>query len=612
MQASVTTDCLTAEDRALLRRFEPILAFNRGEQFYPMDIDRYLAGARLRVQYPHEEPRTLVERGQLNATRLAMFGGDTTEAIYFLNVADPVSVTDVSKFRRTSTLHEFRPGPGRLVRVGLLPRFIDLLFSLALLVRGRAPGGLATGVAHYYYALQAQHERYAYYGRVVREGGYIVLQYWFFYAFNDWRASYHGVNDHEGDWELVAVYASEDERGEIYPYWLACSAHDEDGDDVRRRWDDPALERWGDHPMIYPGAGSHANYFCRGEYMPAVIVPYTGRLARAWLLLRRLWARLGQGDEPPAQTSEGVRIPFVDYARGDGLCIGPGQQRVWEMYPLQAAPDMPGPAWVNGYDGLWGLYSGDPHGENGPPGPKYEVDGNPRRRWYDPLGWCGLDRVPPQAEALPTLEEQQSRLRKEHGELSARIADKIAVLAGLEAEAEATRTSTALHAHHAELQRRIHESNAKVEQLKADRAANELTQDSCARLAAQWRAGDWGDPHAHLHNPALPLPEATLRLSRLAAIWGGVSVGVLLLGFAVLSWFSISLVPGVVALIGVYAFMEALFHRNLTQWLRACVVALALLTLLILLLQFYQEVLLVVVVLVGVLIIVDNLREVLG
>jgi ABC-type multidrug transport system fused ATPase/permease subunit len=228
------------------------------------------------------------------------------------------------------------------------------------------------------------------------------------------------------------------------------------------------------------------------------------------------------------------------------------------------------------------------------------------------LGWCGLDRVPPPSQALPTLEEQQCRLRKEHDDLSARIAEKTAALAGLEAEAEATRSSTALHSRHAALQQRLREAIAEVEHLKADRAANELAQESCARLAAQWRAGNWGDPRAHLRNPALPLQPATLRLSRLAAVWGGVSIGVLLVGFAVLSWFSISLVPSVVALIGVYAFMEALFHRSLAQLLRACVVALALLTLLVLLLQFYQAVLLVAVVLVGLLIIIDNLREVLG
>src|SRR3712207_8213752 len=42
-----------------------------------------------------------------------------------------------------------------------------------------------------------------YYGRVVTDGGYTICQYWFFYAFNDWRSTFHGVNDHEADWEMV-------------------------------------------------------------------------------------------------------------------------------------------------------------------------------------------------------------------------------------------------------------------------------------------------------------------------------------------------------------------------------------------------------------------------
>jgi hypothetical protein len=40
-----------------------------------------------------------------------------------------------------------------------------------------------------------------YYGRVVREGGDTVCQYWFVCPFNDWRSTFHGVNDHEADWE---------------------------------------------------------------------------------------------------------------------------------------------------------------------------------------------------------------------------------------------------------------------------------------------------------------------------------------------------------------------------------------------------------------------------
>ena len=53
-----------ADDEALLRSFEPVLCFNLGEQFYPMDVDRYLARARLCAQRPGHEAETLVARGR--------------------------------------------------------------------------------------------------------------------------------------------------------------------------------------------------------------------------------------------------------------------------------------------------------------------------------------------------------------------------------------------------------------------------------------------------------------------------------------------------------------------------------------------------------------------
>jgi hypothetical protein len=31
----------------------------------------------------------------------------------------------------------------------------------------------------------------------VRDAGYLILQYWLFYAMNDWRSTFGGVNDHE-------------------------------------------------------------------------------------------------------------------------------------------------------------------------------------------------------------------------------------------------------------------------------------------------------------------------------------------------------------------------------------------------------------------------------
>lgn len=613
MESPDANDQITASDLLLLRRFEPVLCFNMGEQFFPMDADRYLASASLCTQRPGKEAEVLVPRGQLDVATLArLSGADLPGSVTFLRVADALTVAQVRTFRKRSTLKDFHVGPGRLVRVGLLSRFVDLFFSLSLLLRGRAPGGLAAGSAMRYQALQAKGERYSYYGRVVRDHGYIALQYWFFYAFNDWRSSFHGVNDHEGDWELVVVYAAENAQGAVEPCWIACSAHDSDGDDLRRRWDDPDLERLGEHPIMYAGAGSHAHYYFRGEYMPAVVVPYTQGFARFSVALRRLWARLGQGPEPSEREAEGFRIPFVDYARGDGLCIGPGQAHAWELCPLQATADTLAPVWVEGYAGLWGLYSGDPlGGENAPPGPRYERDGLQRKRWFDPVGWSGLDKVPPPARTAEALVQQQGRLRLEHDELTARIADVSAVLTGLELEATAMRGVPAERTRSAALRRRLDETEAELNRCKAERAANEIAQERCASLAARVAAGDFGDPRSHLRRPALPSSPADVRLGKLAAIWSAISVGVLLLGFAVLARFSTYLAPGIVVLLGTYGFFEALFHRDIQVWVTRLVLALAVVTTLVLLLQFLRPFVLGVVVLVGLFIIVDNVREVL-
>src|SRR3712207_8557214 len=51
------------------------------------------------------------------------------------------------------------------------------------------------------------------------------------------------------------------------PEWVAYAAHEETGDDLRRRWDDPELEKIGEHRVAYVCAGSHATRYFRGEYL---------------------------------------------------------------------------------------------------------------------------------------------------------------------------------------------------------------------------------------------------------------------------------------------------------------------------------------------------------
>ncbi len=126
---------------------------------------------------------------------------------------------------------------GRLARGGFLPRVADALFSLSLLMRGKVSPATAAAAELAYERMHEKEEKYTYYGRVVRQNGWVILQYWFFFCYNSWRSGFHGVNDHESDWEMITLYLYE-EKGKLYPEWAAYASHDFHGDDLRRRWDD--------------------------------------------------------------------------------------------------------------------------------------------------------------------------------------------------------------------------------------------------------------------------------------------------------------------------------------------------------------------------------------
>jgi hypothetical protein len=83
----------------------------------------------------------------------------------------------------------------------------------------------------------------------------------------------------------------------------------------------------------------------------------------------------------------------------------------------------------------------------------------------------------------------------------------------------------------------------------------------------------------------------------------------LLLGFVVLFTVTADWLVGLLALIGVYALIEALFQRRAQLLLRNIVVSLATISSLILLYEFRRSVIIGVVLAIGLLIIVENLRE---
>jgi hypothetical protein len=280
-----------------------------------------------------------------------------------------------------------------------------------------------------------------YYGRVTErqdeEGNnWKSLQYHFFYAFNDWRLAANGINHHEGDWEMVAVYLKNDE-----PYAVLFSQHGSG-----------ALEMWRNvlrvkdtngadttHPIIYTALGSHANY-SKPSVIRSASLYHEGFVQRFlyWTdgLIHFLFMLFNPSEKArqialheltmhpaTALTEETfaklrderdhylVSLP-MEIATGDGFRIGYEGDLKHEpigmsssylkramsnrevMHPRSSQWRQvvlnPEPGWVQ-YQGLWGVKS-ILRDESGPPGPKWDRPDDlfqiaPRKRWDRELEW---------------------------------------------------------------------------------------------------------------------------------------------------------------------------------------------------------------------------------
>ena len=514
-------------DLELLRAYEPTLRFTRGELFFPCAVGPYAELCSLRADDEDGSPHELVPTGSLTLDELCRRGREHRDAaLHLLFVDQPLGRRDYRRWRR-----EYKTrlaDTARLGSVGFLGRFADAGFRLSLTLRGKVPGGQAAAAEVAYREQVAGHGD-VYYGRVVREGGYVALQYWFFYAMNDWRSTFSGVNDHEADWEMVTVYLAADGGGgdgdgSLRPAWAAYSSHDYHGDDLRRRWDDPELVREGDHPVVFPGAGSHSGAFIAGDYVSSVspegLEPTIQGLQR-----------VGKRVMPWTRDREevGFGIPFVDYSRGDGVRIGPGTDRLWSAVLIDDDTD-----WVHDYRGLWGLDTRDPFGgERAPSGPRYERDGSIRGSWANPLGWAGLQKVPPSdagreevlreqiavlegqlAEADPAIERERAELRR------ARVRTR--------SLGTAVDTREAAGDQEKDIARRERELNEAVAQRAQLRQELEVHR---ATLAAPFPTES---PQAHIRRKHAPRVQTQTRRKRFLRVWAAISAPLIIAAFVLL------------------------------------------------------------------------------
>ncbi len=167
---------------------------------------------------------------------------------------------------------------------------------------------------------------------------YTVIQYWFFYAFNNGE-----FNQHEGDWEMVQVLLDEQNS----PAYLVCTQHN---GRERRSWNN--IDKVGDHPIVYVALGSHANYFTTEDDW----IPWDRKL------IYKFYNDLFDGNGPK-----------LDIDDMDIVLLGERSQH----------PDYQN--WLD-YAGRWGdfgvFYK---MGDCGPQGPMYRYD---RECWDYPAQWA--------------------------------------------------------------------------------------------------------------------------------------------------------------------------------------------------------------------------------
>jgi hypothetical protein len=276
--------------------------------------------------------------------------------------AETFRPTTVETFIADSSLERFDPVGGTWVVVNPSPSATTLPTSGAgwrLNQRYCVPYAAVGGLSCYAAYWSAHDAPEVVYGRVARLGARIVVQYWFFYYDNLYSYT-HVPSDfiwqaHEGDWEVVNVVLRAADDAPLYVgYSQHCLGQ-------RRTWS--KVPRWhGTHPIVYVGAGSHANYLSGGQHAIATSCLPAGA---AELL-----------------EANGLDLP-VDYADGSAAS-GPAAlgADVTSIVPVNG-----GPNWI-GFPGFWGelqfFKAPAPVGivpiGTSPVGPAYH------QVWNDPLG----------------------------------------------------------------------------------------------------------------------------------------------------------------------------------------------------------------------------------
>ncbi len=85
---------VTLSDLELLRKFEPVLCYTKGEQFFPTDVDHYVKDSSLWEHHPDGRDEILVRHGELTLEKLVEPHPAEFGSVRFLRFIEPLNLAE--------------------------------------------------------------------------------------------------------------------------------------------------------------------------------------------------------------------------------------------------------------------------------------------------------------------------------------------------------------------------------------------------------------------------------------------------------------------------------------------------------------------------------------
>src|SRR5512140_2589040 len=93
-QAERPSAPVSTPDLELLRQYEPVIRYTKGEQFFPTDVERYVRACSLWAHHPTGRDELLVRESFLNIHELVKPRPAPFGTVHYMRFIEPLSLSD--------------------------------------------------------------------------------------------------------------------------------------------------------------------------------------------------------------------------------------------------------------------------------------------------------------------------------------------------------------------------------------------------------------------------------------------------------------------------------------------------------------------------------------